>query len=452
MAKPFRWYLPRGALAAALVTAGALACTDRGNPAGPGAEDGPPGASPSNTIPLAQLDCSASVTDHTVTCKPAGPPPTGVHADIIYGSQNVYVVSTTSSVNYDAGTHKFTFNLKIRNLLGQAIGTTNGIAADPAGVKVFFYQPPTATSGSGVITIDNADGVGAFTAAGQSYYQYVGLLDSFVESPNKLWQFDVPNTVGTFDFKLLLSSPVQFPTGWIDVSETTYSLSRTHTKTLFGVVRDQFGQTIPGAVITWGSSNSSLATIAADGTVTGLLPGTVGLTASSVNDLPGLPGAMQFGGSTFTITGTSLVWTAGAMTTDWNAPGNWDKGVSPVPLDSATVPVLASTTYPVLTGDQGIGRIEVADGANVNIGANTLTVSGDAVAGPGPTDGIVSTGIGRILLTGDATPPGSVQGLLPRMRVSASYTMTSNVNTTAPLRVESGRIRNQSFRLRVLNP
>ena len=65
MAKPFRWYLPRGALAAAMVTAGALACTDRSNPAGPGTGDGPDKPAQSTAIPLAQLDCSASVSTLT---------------------------------------------------------------------------------------------------------------------------------------------------------------------------------------------------------------------------------------------------------------------------------------------------------------------------------------------------------------------------------------------------
>lgn len=443
MAKPFRWSLPRGALAAALAAATALACTDRRNPAAPAPGDDPADPHGSTAIPLTQLDCSASVSDQTVSCKPADPPPTGARGDIIYGSQDVFVVSTTSSVNYDAGTHKFTFNLKLRNLLRQAIGTTDGVTADPAGVKVFFHQLPTATSGSGVITVDNPTGVGTFTASGQPYYAYVELIDSYLESANKLWQFDVPATVTSFDFKLLLSSPVQFPTGWIDVSEPAYSLSRTHTKTLFGVVRDQFGRAIPGAVITWSSGDNTLATIAADGTVTGVLPGAVDLTASSTNDVPGTPGATQHGGSHFTITGTSLVWTAGAGTTDWNTPGNWDRGVSPVPEDSATIPVLASAIYPVLTANQGIGRIEVADGASVSLGAFDLTASQDVLAGL--TGGITAT-TGRVLMTGIAK---TTAGLLPRMRVSGTYSLTGNVNTTASLRVESGRIRNTSFRIRV---
>jgi len=445
MIRPFRWYLPRGALTAAAVAAAVMACSDRNQPTAPRPED-PGGRPPGDPIALALLACSASVSAHTVTCKPPETAPANARADIMYGGQDIFVVSTTSSVNYDAGTHKFTFNLKIRNLLRQAIGTTDGVTADPSGVKVFFYQNPTVTSGTGVIAIDNADGVGSFTAASQAYYTYVQLIDSYLESANKPWQFDVPTTVGTFEFKLLISSPVQFPTGWIDVSEPVFALRRTYTKDLFGVVRDQFGRVIPGAVITWSSANPATATVdAGTGVVTGALPGTVDIIASSTNDVLGTPGASQSGASAFTITGTSLTWTAGAATTDWNTPGNWDRGVSPVPEDSATIPVVGSAIYPALTASQGIGRINVADGAQLNLGAFDLTASQDALAGP--SGGITST-VGRIFLTGSAK---DVQGVMPRMRVSGTYNLSANVNAIAPIRVEGGRIRSQAFRLRVVS-
>ena len=446
MAKSFRWYVPRGAVAAAAAAMTALACTDRSNPAAPGGGEPPGGTTGSPSIPLAQLTCSVSVAARTVACKSPEAPTTGASADIIYGGQDIFVTSTTSSVNYDAGTQKFTFNLKLRNLLRQAIGTTDGVTADPSGVKVFFHQLPTATSGTGVITIDNADGIGTFTAANQPYYQYVQLIDSYLESSNKPWQFDVPPTVATFEFKLYISSPVQFPTGWIDVSEPVFSLRRTYTKGLFGVVRDQFGRVIPGAVVTWSSANPTLATVnAADGTVTGALPGTVDIIASSTNDVVGTVAAVQTGASTFTIFGTSLTWTAGAGTTDWNTPGNWDRGVAPVPEDSATIPVLGSAIYPVLVANQGIGRIDVADGATLNLGVFDLTVSEDAIAG---LSGGILGSTGRVLLTGIAQ---DTEGQMPRMRVSGTYNLTGNVNAIAPVRVESGRIRSTSFRLRVIS-
>jgi hypothetical protein len=432
------------AAAAVVATAAALACTDRSNPVAPG--ETPPGEHPSAPpIPLAVLECSASVADRSVACKAPDAASTGARGDIMYGGQDIYVTVTTSSVNYDAGTHKFTFNLRLRNLLRQAIGTSDGLTADPSGVKVFFHQVPTVTGGTGAITVDNADGVATFTAANQPYYSYVQLIESYLESANKPWQFDVPATVTSFEFKLFISSPVQFPTGWIDVSEPTYSLSRTHTKTLSGVVRDQFGRVIDGATIAWSSSDNSIATVSAGGDVLGVLPGTANIIASSTNDVLGTPGATQTGAGVFTITGTSLVWTAGASTTDWNTPGNWDRNVAPVPEDSATVPVLASAIYPALTANQGIGAITVADGAQVSLGAFDLTASQDAIAGL--TGGITAT-TGRVFLTGFSK---TTAGLLPRLRVSGTYSVAGNVNSTASLRVEGGRLRNTSFRIRVIS-
>src|SRR5829696_1317703 len=104
MKTPFRWYLPRGAATAVGVAVAVLACTDRSNPVSPGDEDpgGPVVSTPA--IPLAMLDCSASVANRTVSCGPPSTAPKDARGDILYGGQDVFVVSTTSSVNYDAGT------------------------------------------------------------------------------------------------------------------------------------------------------------------------------------------------------------------------------------------------------------------------------------------------------------------------------------------------------------
>jgi hypothetical protein len=431
-------------MTATLAAIALLACTDRKNPVAP--DPGGPGTpAPGASIGLAMLDCSANVRSGSVVCRKPENTTGGARGDIIYGGQDIYVSVTTSSVDYNPGTQKFTFNLRLRNLLRQAIGTSDGLAADPAGVKVFFAQNPTVTGGTGVIAVDNADGTATFTAANQPYYTYVQLLDEYALSANKLWQFSVPTTVATFDFKLFISSPVQFPTGWIDVSEPTYTLRRTYTRTLFGIVRDQYGAVIPGATIAWSSANGSIATVAPDGTVTGALPGTVNIIANSTNDVPGTPGASQGGAGAFTITGTSLTWTAGAATTDWNTAGNWDRGVSPVAQDSATIPVLGSAIYPVLTGNQSIGAVTVADAAQLSLGAFDLTVSQDALAGL--SGGIVAS-TGRIMLTGTAK---TVAGVMPRQRVSGTYNLAGNVNGVAPLRVEGGRMRSTSFRVRLLS-
>src|SRR5205085_9448981 len=119
---------------------------------------------------------------------------------------------------------------------------------------------------------------------------------------------------------------------------------------------------------------------------------------------------------------------------DWNTPGNWDRGVAPVAQDSAVIPVVGSATYPALTANQGIGRIDVADAAQVNLGAFDLTASQDALAGA--TGGIVGS-TGRVILTGTAK---TVSGVMPRLRVSGTYNLAANVNAKAPIRVEGGRV------------
>src|SRR5262249_32462217 len=161
---------------------------------------------------------------------------------------------------------------------------------------------------------------------------------------------------------LFIASPVQFPTGWIEVSHPTYSLRRTTSKLITATVRDQFGRPIPGAIVTWSSADETRATVPVDsGLVTGHLPGAVDIIASSTNDVTGTPGASQPGAAPFPTGGIALGWPAGAATTDWNTAGNWDLGVSPVAEDSATIPVVGSAIYPSFTAGQSIGRVIVDD-------------------------------------------------------------------------------------------
>ncbi len=61
------------------------------------------------------------------------------------------------------------------------------------------------------------------------------------------------------------------------------------------------------------------------------------------------------------------------------------------------------------------------------------------------TGGITSTA-GRLILTGTAR---DLTGVVPRLRVTGTYTLTGNVTTIAPLQVQSGRLRNTAFRIRV---
>ncbi|HYH82995.1 MAG TPA: hypothetical protein VEX86_24585, partial [Longimicrobium sp.] len=152
----FRRYPGRtAALVAGLALA--AACTDRSNPAAPPVGGGGPGGggvTPGKPIAIAVVACTGDLPSRTVSCD--GQAPTS-GADglshLVVGNQNVYVKLTSSNANYDLPTQTLTFDVTVRNLIPQPLGTTNGVALDPAGVRVFFHSGPTVTSGTGTVTV-----------------------------------------------------------------------------------------------------------------------------------------------------------------------------------------------------------------------------------------------------------------------------------------------------------
>lgn len=156
------------------------------------------------------LQCVAQVRSGSVSCKGATTASTsnGGSRDII-GGQNTYLKLTSSNVSYDGPTQNFQFDVTVQNLLTEAIGTPDGTLADANGIIVFMNQAPVATSGSGTITVLNADGQGTFTGANQDYYRYGQILAHNQVSASKTWQFVVPTTVTSFSFNVYVSTAVQ---------------------------------------------------------------------------------------------------------------------------------------------------------------------------------------------------------------------------------------------------
>jgi hypothetical protein len=183
------------------VAAGLAACGDQGA-AGP-LSAGPRAGTPENTVTV--FDCMASVHGGTVRC---GTPSMGASAEIV-GSQNTYVKLTSSNVSYNAGTEIFQFDATVQNLMNEALGTPDGVVPDTGGIKVFFYSGPTVTSGTGTITVANADGTGTFTAANQPFFRYSNVLAKNAVSSAKTWQLSMPNTVNTFTFRVYISTSLQ---------------------------------------------------------------------------------------------------------------------------------------------------------------------------------------------------------------------------------------------------
>src|SRR5687768_11170276 len=104
----------------------AAACSDR-TPLSGGIEPGPQ--------PRAEqrLECTARVAAGTVTCVDATAGAGGTRGNLVLGSGFVQLAS--SNVDYDSATSRLRADVTVKNLLRQAIGTTDGTTADSAGVK-----------------------------------------------------------------------------------------------------------------------------------------------------------------------------------------------------------------------------------------------------------------------------------------------------------------------------
>ena len=141
-----------------------------------------------------------------------------------------------------------------------------------------------------------------------------------------------------------------------------------------------------------------------------------------------------------TVAGVVRTWTAGAGTTDWHTAANWSPAAVPMSLDSVLVPA-AAPLDPVLAANVSIGGVTVENIAMISLNAFDLTASANVTAGL--TGGIVNTS-GRLFLSGIAK---TVEGKVPTMRVTGTYSLTNNVNARAPIQVDAGRLTVSAVRL-----
>lgn len=139
------------------------------------------------------LRCAVTIATRAVSCA-AG---TGDgRGNIILGGQGLNVRLVSSNVTFDGGDHAFSFDVTVQNLLDQPMGT-DGVT--PSGVRVFFNSGPTATEGSGTITV-LTDSVGTFLSANQPYYKYDGMIEPRGVSQPQRWEFSVDAGVTAFAF------------------------------------------------------------------------------------------------------------------------------------------------------------------------------------------------------------------------------------------------------------
>ncbi|PYO44918.1 MAG: hypothetical protein DMD33_01315 [Gemmatimonadetes bacterium] len=182
---------------------------------GAGCHDHIPSAPHRVTGPSDQIvTCQADVRARTVSCGASGSPvaittTSGFAADLIVGGQNTNVLLKSTNVSYDATAQIFQADVTVQNLMTPTLGTADGNTV--TGVKVFFHAGPNVVSGSGTVTVANADGTDTFTGTNQPYFLYAEMLPTGIVSAAKTWQWAVPTTVGSFTFQVLVNAATAPP-------------------------------------------------------------------------------------------------------------------------------------------------------------------------------------------------------------------------------------------------
>ncbi len=124
--------------------------------------------------------------------------------DLVLGGQGIYVTLQSSNVSYDTNTFQFQATVTVQNLTTLPIGTPDSTSV--TGVKVFFASGPTVTSGTGAVTLENADSIGTFTGSDQPFFFYDQILQPLQVSAPRTWLWTVPSTVNTFSFEVLVDA------------------------------------------------------------------------------------------------------------------------------------------------------------------------------------------------------------------------------------------------------
>lgn len=432
---------PRRTAAAAL---GALllaaACTDR-SPVAPEGEPGgkTPGEQPGRPVHLVAVSCVVDVVAGTSRCEDA-PNPDGPATDLVLGGQNQYVNLDLGAVHYDHTSQSYKLNVSVRNLIRQALGTTNGLALDPNGVRVFLQTGPFVTAGTGSVTV-LPDGVGIFTASNQPYYQYNQVLDQFETSGPRTWSFQMPETVTAFGFTAYVSAAVQFPDGWVDVAAEPIVMHPHATLKLTATARDAAGNFTEGAqTIAWSSTDSTVAAVTTGGSAGGVLTSIRGGT-TTIQVSSSSAGFTREGSASVTVTGMQRIWQGDVDGNYHNRP-NWERDIVPVASDTIVIP-FPSPNYPTIVQNAQVSSILMGEGATLNLASYDMTASRHVVSSSASGTGILATG-GRLILTGTAA---EVRGRVPRLRVLGTYSLTGNLWIKAPLQVESGRLTNYQYRV-----
>jgi len=205
---------------------------------------------------------------------------------------------------------------------------------------------------------------------------------------------------------------------------------------------DRYGNQRTGIVDTVHLANFSGPPVtlpAASALVSGSAPMIVTFTNYGTSQLQAI-GRRLKGMRPILVAGVTRTWTANAGTTNWNTDTNWNPIAVPMSLDSVYIPV-AAPLDPALVSNVQVAGVTVEDVALIALGAFDLTATANVFTG---TSGGITNTSGRLFLAGIAQ---SVQGRVPVLRVTGTYSLSGNLTARAPIQVDAGRLTVSAFRL-----
>jgi hypothetical protein len=232
---------------------------------------------------------------------------------------------------------------------------------------------------------------------------------------------------------------VEYPNGYItlDGQLPGTSFGPMHpgsTHPLVALAKNNVGAAT-GAPISFSSTDPNCLTVDGAGVVTGVRYATCSVNATS--------GPIS-GSRSFDVTGALRSWT-GATSSDWSVGSNWDNGFVPTASDSVLVPT-GVPHFPVLSAASAAADVTVADLATLDVAGFVLTSSGNVGTGPTAGSGILSSGAGSLLLTGNGK---LLHGRFPATLVTGSYALDGLYVGVAPLAVDNGTLAADLFEMKV---
>jgi hypothetical protein len=387
------------------------------------------------------VQCVASVKARTVSCG-APQTPGGIRA-LTMGGQHQYVELTSSNVQsvLNGSNYDYTFDVTLKNLIPQALGTQDGVTQDVDSIRVLFASGPTVTHGSGMIDVMDA-GTATITATNQYFYGYSGPLQPGATTAPHHWHLQVPSTVDSMGFTLYVDGKVPFPNGWVDIYPPSHAPSPTlvpvdtvvagATLQLVDTVRTPVGNPVPGQPVKWASVDTSVAKVdSLTGLVTaGHIAGVDTVVATSTSGRTGRVRIVVVAGGAASMSISSTnpqTGTAGANVTYPPAALVVDQYGNPVPGVTVRFKIASGGGKLTYNGGPLSDSVDVATGAN-----GIATVESWKLGNTAGSNTVQATSPGLNTLTYTATgAPGTPTTLTALTAVSQVDTVASTV-TAAP--------------------